>query len=248
MRFKLLFALGFVAICTIFVVAQQRVTPIQPTGSLNHVNIDNLPADANKGAARTTPPIPSGCEATTAFIANNQMGVLRCNPADLSLYVGATAGAFAADSGSFGVGGTGAAVPAKAAYLASKSSGGGGGNLTGMITCDQYVSLRSPSLNQVLVAATPGLLVYICGYSITGESTMPSDVNLRRTSNGDCNTGAVDVTAPITVGTGTAGGMIGGKAIAPGIWAGMKTNAGDYLCSHRSAAVASELEVWYAVF
>jgi hypothetical protein len=141
-------------------------------------------------------------------------------------------------------GATGSAVPAKGCYTGSNQDG----NLAGIITCIHYAKDRSTTADVQLVAASGTTTIYICGYSISGESSTASDVNFRYADSASCTTNPVDITPPVTIQAAASVGPIG-KVIPPGIWSGLKTAAtGKQVCAHRSAAQQTEVELWYGQF
>lgn len=140
----------------------------------------------------------------------------------------------------------GLTTPYRALYIGAK---GTGNKLSGFVNCDSYAKDRSTTADVQLVPILNNTTIYICGYIITGESTVASDVNIRYSTNANCTTGAVDISPPITLGTSTSGGMVGGVVVAVGgNWSGMKSISASNVCVHRSAVQTSEIQIWYTQF
>lgn len=161
-------------------------------------------------------------------------------------------GAFASDSGSFGVGATAAAPPAKAVYVAGITSGATGGLLsTGVTVCDSsgYLDMTTATTTEIapLVASRT---IRVC--QIVAMANGTTVMTLKRGTGTNCGTGtasvspAFDLTTQTGFSAGTGFGEILGAAGAG--TAGGAMTSGNALCVTSSAAVNLHVMIRYAVY
>lgn len=132
---------------------------------------------------------------------------------------------------------TAAAVPGSAFYI----GGVGSGNLTGLITCDNYAKLdMTTATTTEIVALAASKIIYICSYSLFSNGTTTGTIKYGTGTN--CGTGttslspAWEFTAQTGIARGTGIGMV------------MKNISANALCVTNSAAVNLHAEITYTQF
>lgn len=137
----------------------------------------------------------------------------------------------------WGLGATGAAVPAGAQYQAANT----GGNLTGLINCTSVAKYdASTSGSTQLVALASSQVVRICGYSILAAGSV--NVKLVYGTGSNCVTSPSDITPAFQL--VAQAGLVDR---AP-YWQGLATAASNALCINTSAGVAVQAIVYYTQF
>ncbi len=134
-------------------------------------------------------------------------------------------------------GATGAAVPARAIYIA----GNGTGNLTGLRLCDTSVAINTAAAGSTqLVALTAGQTIYVCGYNFMAAGAV--NVDLRYGTGTNCATAPVSLTGPYNLVAQT------GVSYGNGAGVVVQTAAANALCVNLSAAVQVSGVVSYTKF
>jgi hypothetical protein len=145
-------------------------------------------------------------------------------------------GAYGSDSGSFGVGSTGSAPPAKASFIAGIVSGATGGLLGGVPVCDtvKVVSVTSATTT-ALVTGVSGRHVRICAIHLV--TAIANNVALVSGTGATCGTGTAGIAGGSTAANGWNFAANGGLAFGSGIGTVAQTAAtGDSVCVITSAA------------
>ena len=134
-------------------------------------------------------------------------------------------------------GATGAAVPVRAVYAATNSSG----NLTGLIACDKSVSISTATSGSTqLVALVSGQIIYVCGYNFMANGAV--NVKLLYGTGAACATGPTDLTGAYNLTAQT------GVAYGHGVGTVTRTAANNALCVNLSAAIQVSGIVTYTQF
>lgn len=134
-------------------------------------------------------------------------------------------------------GATASAVPARAAFVGTNSTG----NLVGLIGCDNHALLNmSTATTTEIVALTAGQIIYVCSYDVMAGGT--SNVKFVRGTGTNCATGQADISSnyPLIAQTGISRGS--------GLGTVFRTTSGNALCVTSSAAVTVAVDVTYTKF
>lgn len=157
-------------------------------------------------------------------------------------------GAYGSDSGSFGVGSTGSAPPAKGVFNAGIGSGATGGLLVGVPVCDSVKAVSMTSATTTLmVTGVSGRHVRICALNLV--TAIANNVVLISGTGATCGTGTAGIAGGTTAANGWNFAANGGIALGSGIGTIMQTAAtGDSVCIITSAAGPLAGTIAYTIY
>jgi hypothetical protein len=158
-------------------------------------------------------------------------------------------GAYGSDSGSFGVGATGAAPPAKGVLNAGLGSGATGGLLTGITVCDQDANINiSTATTTLLITGVSGRKVHFCAINV-GPVAAAQNIVLIEGTGATCGTGTAGFWGGTTAASGWNIAANGGLAYGIGFGdIAATTTTGDSVCAVTSAGVQTTGHIKYAIY
>ncbi len=157
-------------------------------------------------------------------------------------------GAYASDSGSFGVGSTGSAPPAKGAFATGIVSGATGGFLGGFAACDTYktVSITSGTTT-LIITGVSGRQVHIC--SLHFVTAIANNVALIEGTGATCGTNTTGMSGGSTAANGWNFAANGGLTLGSGLGTVIQTvTTGESVCLITSAAGPLAGGISYAIY
>lgn len=157
-------------------------------------------------------------------------------------------GAYGSDSGSFGVGSTGSAPPAKGAFEAGIGSGATGGLLVGMTVCDTPIPVSITSgTTTLLITGVASRHIYICHLNLV--TAIANNVAIITGTGATCGTSTAGVFGGTTAANGWNFAANGGIALGTGIGiVGRTETTGDSICAITSSAGPLAGSITYAIY
>jgi hypothetical protein len=157
-------------------------------------------------------------------------------------------GAYGSDSGSFGVGSTGSAPPAKGVFNAALGSGATGGLLTGITVCELSKPINiSTATTTLMVTGVSGRQVRICAFHMVTAAA--NNVAWIEGTGATCGTGTAGMAGGTTAASGYNFAANGGIAIGSGLGEVLTTaTTGDSVCLVTSAAVQLSGFIKYTIY
>jgi hypothetical protein len=157
-------------------------------------------------------------------------------------------GAYGSDSGSFGVGATGAAPPAKGVFNAGLGSGATGGFLTGITVCDSSKAINiSTATTTLMITGVSGRQVRICAFHMVAAGA--DNVAWIEGTGATCGTGTAGMAGGTTAASGYNFAANGGLSAGSGLGEVLTTaTTGDSVCLVTSAAVQLSGFIKYAIY
>lgn len=143
----------------------------------------------------------------------------------------------------FGVVATAAAPPANAVYLGANASGATGGQVRGLINCDNHVFKHITTATDTLaVQGVASQTIYVCGATGAGAGTATFFLENTASTNANCSSANTQIAGLQTVATASGGGNYNP------IWGGLKNTSGNGLCINSTGTGGVDVDVWYTQF
>jgi len=137
-----------------------------------------------------------------------------------------------------GAGSTGSAPPATANYVGARATGG---NLTGLITCNQSVAINTATSGSTqLVALQSSQTIYVCGYNFIAAGDV--NVTLNYGTGTACGSGTTALTGAYPLAAQA------GIVVQSPFWTGMASAASNALCVNLSASIGVRGVLFYTQF
>lgn len=193
----------------------------------------------------------SGSGSAIAILKNIAGGVASAIPAGSAIIgkVGidqttpGTTNLVAVTSSSVGAGATGSAAPANAVYNGTVQSGATGGQLKGLISCDNHVFKHITSATDTLaVQGVASQTIYVCGWRARAAGTATWYLENTASANANCVSTLTQLTGVATEAVNT------GETLYNPIWGGLKNTSGNGLCINSTGTGGVDIDIWYTQF
>ncbi len=138
---------------------------------------------------------------------------------------------------------TGSAPPSKAIYLGANASGATGGQLRGLINCDNHVFKHITTATDTLaVQGVASQTIYICGWRSRAAGVATWFLENTASTNANCGSTLTQITGVATEAANT------GEINNNPIWGGLKNTAGNGLCINSTGTGGVDVDIWYTQF
>lgn len=146
-------------------------------------------------------------------------------------------------SASWGLGATGSAPPANAQYIGANASGATGGQMRGLINCDNHIFKHITTATDTLaVQGVASQTIFICGWRSRAAGTATWFLENTASANANCSSTLTQI-------TGVASEIANsGDVTYNPIWGGLKNTSGNGLCINSTGTGGVDIDVWYTQF
>lgn len=143
----------------------------------------------------------------------------------------------------WGVVATGAAPPANVNYVGANASGATGGQVAGLISCDNHVFKHITSATDTLaVQGVASQTIRICGWRSRAAGTATWYLENTASTNANCSSTLTQI-------TGVASEVANsGETVLASFWTGLKNTSGNGLCINSTGTGGVDVDIWYTQF
>ena len=135
---------------------------------------------------------------------------------------------------------TAAAPPSKAIYLGANASGATGGQMRGLINCDNHVFKHITTATDTLaVQGVASQTIYVCGWRSRAAGVATWYLENTGSANANCSSTNTQITGVATEAANT------GEVNNNPIWGGLKNTSGNGLCINSTGTGGVDVDIWY---
>lgn len=133
------------------------------------------------------------------------------------------------------------APPSKAAYLGANASGATGGQLKGLITCDNHIFRHITTATDTLaVQGVASQTIYVCGWRSRAAGTATWFLENTASVNANCSSTNTQLNGLASETANT------GEVTMSPFWNGFKNTSGNGLCINSTGTGGVDIDIWYA--
>jgi hypothetical protein len=176
-------------------------------------------------------------------IATDSPGIITLGQTTMSASVPMAIASNQSANALWGQGATGSAPPANAQYVGVNASGATGGQMRGLIMCDNHVFKHITTATDTLaVQGVASQSIYICGWRARAAGVATWYLENTASANANCASTLTQITGVATEAANT------GEVNNNPFWNGLKNTSGNGLCINSTGTGGVDVDIWYTQF
>jgi hypothetical protein len=143
----------------------------------------------------------------------------------------------------WGLGATGSSPPANALQIGANASGATGGQMRGLINCDNHIFKHiTTATDTMAVQGVASQTIYICGWRSRAAGIATWFLENTASANANCSSANTQITGVATEAANT------GEVAKSEFWDGLKNTSGNGLCINSTGTGGIDIDIWYTQF
>ena len=135
---------------------------------------------------------------------------------------------------------TGSAPPSKGIYLGANASGATGGQMRGLINCDNHIFKHITTATDTLaVQGVASQTIYVCGWRSRAAGVATWYLENTASTNANCSSTLTQITGVATEAANT------GEVNNNPLWGGLKNTSANGLCINSTGTGGVDVDIWY---